>query len=201
MTLIISGPPPPTGPNSFVFAYVSLEKCPHQRLVPLPPPTGNPGFTTVHRNWDTCIGLGRTLLYQVLLVTSFYSLNSPPPLPSKTKRPIPFLQFQGRNQPVTMSAVSANIDEDWMYPTRPHGDSTIGLIVNAFFTALSFIVALVALPFLLPISLMFRLVMYVYYFHSLQQITVDIISIMINLGRGYHLKIIFAEAIKSTFCY
>ena len=55
-----------------------------------------------------------------------------------------------------MSAVSANIEEDWIYPTRPHGDSTLGLIVNAFFSALSFVVALVTLPFLLPLSLMFR---------------------------------------------
>ncbi len=55
-----------------------------------------------------------------------------------------------------MSAVSANLDEDWVYSSRPHGDSTLGLIVTAAFSAVSFVVALLALPFLLPISLMFR---------------------------------------------
>ena len=30
-------PLPPTGPSSFVFTYISTEKCPHQRLVPPPP--------------------------------------------------------------------------------------------------------------------------------------------------------------------
>ena len=41
-------PPPATGPNSFIFAYVCAEKLPRRRLAPpptgrhpLPPPTGN----------------------------------------------------------------------------------------------------------------------------------------------------------------
>ena len=41
-------PPPPTGPNSFVFTYVFTEKHLYRRLAPPPtrvgaPPTGNPG--------------------------------------------------------------------------------------------------------------------------------------------------------------
>ena len=41
--------PPPTGPNSFIFAYISAEKCLHRRSVPppngsVPLPMGNPGF-------------------------------------------------------------------------------------------------------------------------------------------------------------
>ena len=41
-------PPPPTGPNSFVFTYVFTEKHLCQRLAPPPmrvgaPPRGNPG--------------------------------------------------------------------------------------------------------------------------------------------------------------
>ena len=43
-------PPPPTGSISFVFAYVFMEKCMHQRSVPLlwvsAPPMGNPGSAT-----------------------------------------------------------------------------------------------------------------------------------------------------------
>ena len=44
----VSGTPPPTGPNSFIFTYVFTEKCLCQRLAPPPkrvgaPPTGNPG--------------------------------------------------------------------------------------------------------------------------------------------------------------
>ena len=41
---------PPTGPNSFVFAYVSAQKWPHRRSAPptgRSPPMGNPVFTTV----------------------------------------------------------------------------------------------------------------------------------------------------------
>ena len=48
------GTPPayalPTGPNSFIFAYVSAEKCPHGRSAPpngSAPPTGNPGSADV----------------------------------------------------------------------------------------------------------------------------------------------------------
>ncbi len=58
-----------------------------------------------------------------------------------------------------MSAVQLSEMDDLMYPTRPkrsHGDSTLGLIVDAAFGTLSFVVCLVALPFLLPIALMFR---------------------------------------------
>ena len=39
-------PPPPTGSISFVFAHVFAEKCTRRRLA-APPPTGNPGSTTV----------------------------------------------------------------------------------------------------------------------------------------------------------
>ena len=44
--------PPPMGPNSFIFADISTEKCLHQRSVPLltmgwHPPMGNPESTTV----------------------------------------------------------------------------------------------------------------------------------------------------------
>ena len=46
-TLPPAPPPPPAGPNSFIFAYVSAEKCPCQRLAPPQtgrrPLTGNPG--------------------------------------------------------------------------------------------------------------------------------------------------------------
>ena len=60
-------PPPPTGPNSFIFTYVFTEKCLCRRLAPPPtrvgaPPTGNPGsalatvdvFTIlVIESWET----------------------------------------------------------------------------------------------------------------------------------------------------
>ena len=44
-------PSPPTGSNSFIFAYIFAEKCPHRRLVSpqwlsVPPQTGNPGSAT-----------------------------------------------------------------------------------------------------------------------------------------------------------
>ena len=45
-------PPPPTGSNSLVFAYVFAKKCPCRRLAPAPmaqcppPPMGNPGSAT-----------------------------------------------------------------------------------------------------------------------------------------------------------
>ena len=42
---------PPTGPNSFVFTYIFVEKCPRRRSTPPltgpRPPTGNPGSATV----------------------------------------------------------------------------------------------------------------------------------------------------------
>ena len=41
-----AGLPPPTGSISFVFAYVFTKKCTCWRSAP-PPPTGNPGSTTV----------------------------------------------------------------------------------------------------------------------------------------------------------
>ena len=45
---------PPTGSNSFVFAYVFAKKHPHQRSAPpngsVPPPMGNPGSATEYGN-------------------------------------------------------------------------------------------------------------------------------------------------------
>ena len=40
------GHPATMGPNSFVFAYVSTEKHPRQKLAP--PPMGNPGFAAAY---------------------------------------------------------------------------------------------------------------------------------------------------------
>ena len=43
--------PPPTGSNSFVFAFIFAKKHPHQRSVPPParrPPMGNPGSATAY---------------------------------------------------------------------------------------------------------------------------------------------------------
>ena len=38
----VSGAPPPTGPNSFVFTHVFAKKCPCWRLVPPPTRVGAP---------------------------------------------------------------------------------------------------------------------------------------------------------------
>ena len=47
-------PPPPMGPNSFVFAYIFTEKCPHRRSTPPPlreildPPLLSDRFTYIN---------------------------------------------------------------------------------------------------------------------------------------------------------
>ena len=55
---------PPTGPNSFIFAYISAEKRPCRRSTP-PPPTGNPGSATATVE----------LLKLFLIRTFFFSLE------------------------------------------------------------------------------------------------------------------------------
>ena len=101
----VPGACPPTGPNSFVLAYIFAEKHLCQRFTPPlpgpPPPTGNPGLATVthcyipckcrlhsssNSGWRSCWKWSRS--YCLLLkdnsettIKCFHSLFWPPQIP------------------------------------------------------------------------------------------------------------------------
>ena len=76
----VSGAPPPTGPNSFIFTYVFTEKHLCQRLAPPPtrvgaPPAGNPG-SAPDKEYDVIVMNVEGFHVQITRVFSLTSVST-----------------------------------------------------------------------------------------------------------------------------